>query len=112
MNLIQRVKCLRFSESGVSMLPLGGSNAQNCEIPTKSGKSEMQLENDASKSFHADEKLNVAYMNYQSRSIKYKRQTDVITEVDEDLEGSNILTLVGSGDVREIDSEVKGKKRT
>ncbi|CAA3014356.1 uncharacterized protein LOC111383801 [Olea europaea var. sylvestris] len=57
------------------MILLGGSNAQNCEIPTESRRSErLQLENDSSKSLHMDAKLNSAYINYQ---------TDVITDVDE-----------------------------
>ncbi|CAA3029098.1 Hypothetical predicted protein [Olea europaea subsp. europaea] len=63
------------SESGVLAILLGGSNAQNCEIPTESRSSEkLQLENDSSKSLHMDAKLNSAYINYQ---------TDVITDVDE-----------------------------
>ncbi|XP_022867038.1 uncharacterized protein LOC111386794 [Olea europaea var. sylvestris] len=54
-----------ISESGASVVPLGGSSAQNCEIPTEFRKSEMQLENDGSKPLHVDAKLNSADINYQ-----------------------------------------------
>ncbi|CAI9763457.1 unnamed protein product [Fraxinus pennsylvanica] len=68
------------SESGVSMIPLGGSNAQNCEIPTESRKSEMQLENDGLKSLQMDAKLNSADINYQVSEVNSELRVQVISD--------------------------------
>ncbi|XP_022894747.1 uncharacterized protein LOC111409077 isoform X1 [Olea europaea var. sylvestris] len=66
-------------ESGESMVPLGGSNAQNCEIPTETWKSEVQLENDDSKSLHMDAKVNSSDINYQVSEVNSDLRVQVIS---------------------------------
>ncbi|CAI9761114.1 unnamed protein product [Fraxinus pennsylvanica] len=73
-------KVFEVSESSMSVIPLGGSNAQNCEISTEFRKSEMQLENDGSKSLHMDAKINSAYINYQVSDVKSELRVQVISD--------------------------------
>ncbi|KAL2528207.1 uncharacterized protein Fot_20808 [Forsythia ovata] len=68
------------SESGVSVVPLGVSNAQNCEIPTETWKSEIQPENDGSKSLHMDAELNSSDINYQVSEVNSELKVQVISD--------------------------------
>ncbi|KAL2504578.1 SAP domain-containing protein [Abeliophyllum distichum] len=61
------------SESGVS-------NAQNCEIPTETWKSEIQPENDGAKSLHMDAELNSSDINYQVSEVNSELKVQEISD--------------------------------
>ncbi|CAI9770798.1 unnamed protein product [Fraxinus pennsylvanica] len=84
-------------------LNLHSQLASSAKQEVQSGKAESGLRSIGVKRKETDAR------SYKAKLNK-KRMVDTLPDVDEELEGSNILSQVGGGDVREIDSEQRGKK--